>query len=55
MRITEEQDSAFLYKTPVGIMDIAFAGSQADFIKFLSAVDTGCITVFLNLKNVETF
>ena len=53
--VAKEQNSAFLLKSPVGIMYYALSCCQADLIKVLPAINAGRIAISLNLVNIEPF
>src|SRR6218665_1317216 len=55
MRVAKKEYRSFLFKAFVSIMDLTPAGCKADLIKFFPAIDTGLITVLLNLECSETF
>jgi len=50
----QEQNGSFLLETAVGVMNNAFAGGKADFIKILPAVPAHIIAVHLNLEHIES-
>ena len=51
----QKQDGAIHLKAPVGVVDDAFAGGKANFIKILPAVGAHGVTVGFNLKHIKTF
>jgi len=53
MRIAEEQYSSFHLKAAVCVMNIAFAGSQANLIKIFPAIDLSGIGVTFNLPHIK--
>ena len=54
MRVAKKQNSAFLFKTSICIVDDAFACSMADFIKIFSAVNACSISIALYLEHIKS-
>jgi hypothetical protein len=55
VRIAKKQNSAFRFKAAVSIVDNALSCGHANFIKVLSTIKAGCITIVLYLEDIETF
>ena len=55
MRIAEKQNSAFLLKTSVSIMDFTFSCGQTYFIEILSAVSLCGTAVSFYLEYIKAF
>lgn len=55
MRVAEKQYGTIGLKTPIGIMDLAFTGCKANFVKILAAVHARSSAVLLDLKHIEPF
>jgi hypothetical protein len=55
VRVAEEQNSAFLLKALISIMDYAPPCGKAYFIEIFPAVDTRCSAVSFYLKHIKAF
>ena len=55
MRVFKKQNGTILFKAPVGVMNDAFAGGQANFVKSLPAVFAYIIAVPFDLEHIEAF
>jgi hypothetical protein len=53
VRIAKKQNTAFLLKTSIGVVDFTFSCSQANLIKILSAISLCGAAVSFNLKYIK--
>jgi hypothetical protein len=53
MRVAKKQNSTLGFKTPVSIVNDAFPGREANFIKVLSAINSCDITIAFYLENIK--